>query len=121
MHHIVSMCSLASFKAAKLDLPHADFLRVGSLPRIHKAVLPHSLHATSAEARAKKGGAAAELKDMLARATSPSEASIIRYGKPGMLCRCGAFEGLAASRMPHPYSTLCWRHQRISRVMSSRW
>jgi hypothetical protein len=58
---------------------HADFLRVGSLPRIHKAVLPHSLHATSADARAKKGGAAAELKDMLARASSPSEASIIRY------------------------------------------
>ena len=62
----------------KRIVPHADFLRVGSLPRIHKEVLPYSLHATSADARAKKGGAASELRDMLARATSPSEASIIR-------------------------------------------
>lgn len=55
---------------------HADFLRVGSLPRMDRGVLPHSLHA--ADSRAKKGGAAAELKEMLAAATCPHEAAVIR-------------------------------------------
>ncbi len=55
----------------------ADFLRVGSLPRIDKGVLPHSLHA-AADSKSKRGGAAAELKDMLAAAICPREAAIIQ-------------------------------------------
>ena len=52
----------------------ADFLRVGALRRIDKRLLGNSLHATESKS---KSDAVAELKDMLAQATSRAEAATI--------------------------------------------
>jgi len=73
----------------------ADFLRVGSLPRIDKGVLPHSLHA-AADSKSKRGGAAAELKDMLAAAICPREAAIIQCVM--LLCFCAILNQAAISQ-----------------------
>lgn len=53
----------------------ADFLRVGSLRRIDKRLLPHSLHARQ---NSGKSDAASELADMLKTCTDPQEAALLR-------------------------------------------
>jgi len=53
----------------------ADLVRIGSLRRIDKRLLPHSLHARQDKG---KGDAASELADMLRTCTSASEAIILR-------------------------------------------
>ena len=53
----------------------ADFLRVGSLRRIDKRLLPHSLHARQ---NSGKSDAASELADMLKTCTDPQEAALLK-------------------------------------------
>ena len=50
-----------------------DFLRIGSVKRMDKAVLPYSLHCCESS----KSSAIGELKDMLKAAASPQVAAII--------------------------------------------
>ena len=51
----------------------ADFLRVGSLRRMDKAVLPFSLHCCDSS----KATAVDELKEMLKAAASSAEAAVV--------------------------------------------
>ncbi len=50
-----------------------DFLRIGSVKRMDRAVLPFSLHCESSKSSSVVG----ELKEMLKTAASPAEAAII--------------------------------------------
>ena len=50
-----------------------DFLRIGSVKRMDRAVLPFSLHCESS-----KSSAVGELKEMLKTAASPAETAIIQ-------------------------------------------
>lgn len=52
-------------------------VRVGSLPRMQRGVLPFSVHAGGGSASA-KDAAAGELREMLKHASSHQEAQIIR-------------------------------------------
>lgn len=53
----------------------SDFLRVGSLRRIDRALLGYSLHCSEAKGQQ---DAAEELKQMLAAASNPAEAALIQ-------------------------------------------
>lgn len=53
----------------------ADFIRVGSLKRIDKRLLPYSLHARQ---NSGKGDAVSELTDMLKASTSPGEQALLQ-------------------------------------------
>lgn len=53
----------------------ADFIRVGSLRRIDKRLLPHSLHARQ---NSGKSDAASEIADMLKSCSDPKEAAVLK-------------------------------------------
>ena len=62
----------------------ADFLRVGALRRVHRRLLPHTLHC-SAERQGLKE-AAHELQEMLKAAPSPEDTALLQAELAQVCC-----------------------------------
>ena len=80
--HPLDLCysapAAAPTAAASSALPQergfTDFLRLGSLKRMARPMLAHSVHAAG-----DKQDAASQLQEMLAQATSPGEVAMIKW------------------------------------------
>ena len=87
----------------------ADFLRVGALRRVHRRLLPHTLHC-SVERQGLKG-AAQELQELLKAATSPEDADLLQHELAQVCCHQGTavcFLGDCSGYPSSPAAAVDW-------------